>query len=160
MDIGDASDAGQGMRPRRYSPVVDQRSKDEIAGFLQHTNGDTQMRRCHANAFANCAGAWALKPRTFYFLAITRFSVIASNRFQKPCTKFIAFVATTKRLHIDIFRTHRRTARLTASNTDFESAYREGALADRGGEDNIFKFVHRHILVATDSICSEKAEQL
>jgi tryptophan halogenase len=35
---------GQGMRPRAYNPVVDQRSKDDIAGFL----GNTQavIRKC------------------------------------------------------------------------------------------------------------------
>jgi tryptophan halogenase len=35
---------GQGMRPRSYSPVVDQRSKEEIAGFLQNTQ--MVIRKC------------------------------------------------------------------------------------------------------------------
>ncbi|WMW80651.1 tryptophan 7-halogenase [Undibacterium cyanobacteriorum] len=35
---------GQGMRPRRYSPVVDQRSQEEIAGFLYNTQ--MVIRKC------------------------------------------------------------------------------------------------------------------
>ncbi len=35
---------GQGMRPRRYNPVVDQRSKEEIAGFLHNTQA--VIRKC------------------------------------------------------------------------------------------------------------------
>jgi tryptophan halogenase len=35
---------GQGMRPRGYNPVVDQRSKEDIAGFLQNTQ--MVIRKC------------------------------------------------------------------------------------------------------------------
>ena len=35
---------GQGIRPRAYNPVVDQRSKDDIAGFLQNTQ--MVIRKC------------------------------------------------------------------------------------------------------------------
>ncbi|MBR7745795.1 tryptophan halogenase family protein [Undibacterium baiyunense] len=35
---------GQGMRPRRYNPVVDQRTKEEIAGFLYNTQA--VIRKC------------------------------------------------------------------------------------------------------------------
>jgi tryptophan halogenase len=35
---------GQGMRPRAYNPVVDQRSKEDIAGFLQNTQ--MVIRKC------------------------------------------------------------------------------------------------------------------
>ncbi|MDO8701996.1 MAG: tryptophan 7-halogenase [Undibacterium sp.] len=50
---------GQGMRPRAYNPVVDQRSKDDIAGFLHNTQ--MVIRKCvdampaHADYIkANC----------------------------------------------------------------------------------------------------------
>ena len=35
---------GQGLQPRRYNPVVDQRSLEEIAGFLDNTQ--RVIRKC------------------------------------------------------------------------------------------------------------------